>query len=143
MTNENQDGVSFYYQGWDRYQKLLTEVVGPLTAEQLALRAAPNLRSIGELAAHIVRTRAGWYYRFMGEKEPSIAAIAAWNYDDLAGRTAAELVEGLDATWQVIAASLARWTRADLEYMFTGERNGEPYALSRQWVIWPLIEHDL
>jgi len=30
-----------------------------------------------------------------------------------------------------------------MEEVFSGIRNGEAYALSRQWVIWHLIEHDL
>ena len=29
------------------------------------------------------------------------------------------------------------------EYIFRGERAGEPYKLSRQWVNWHVIEHDL
>lgn len=36
------------YKGWDRHHHLLREVVKPLSAEQLALRAAPQVRSIGE-----------------------------------------------------------------------------------------------
>jgi hypothetical protein len=29
------------------------------------------------------------------------------------------------------------------EYIFRGEREGEPYKLSHQWVIWHVIEHVL
>ena len=48
-----------FYQGWDVYQSHLVKAIEPLTAEQLDLRRAPNLRSIGLLAKLIVRTRAG------------------------------------------------------------------------------------
>jgi uncharacterized damage-inducible protein DinB len=50
------------YKGWDTYQELLIKAIEPLSLEQLSLRAAPQLRSIGENAAHIVGTRAGWLY---------------------------------------------------------------------------------
>lgn len=44
--------LSRFYQGWDRYQDLLVEVVGNLTDEQLALQADPALRPVWTLAAH-------------------------------------------------------------------------------------------
>src|SRR5437667_11483843 len=47
-------------QGWQTYQKRLSEALAPLSAEQLALCAAPNLRSIAELASHIIAVRADW-----------------------------------------------------------------------------------
>lgn len=34
-------------------------------------------------------------------------------------------------------------TPEDMDYIFRGERWGQPYALSRQWVTWHVIEHDL
>ncbi|MGB8347951.1 MAG: hypothetical protein WCD86_23930, partial [Ktedonobacteraceae bacterium] len=46
-----------FYQGWDVYQEHLVKAIEPLTAEQLALKISPNLRSIGLLAKHIVRAR--------------------------------------------------------------------------------------
>ena len=46
--------LSRFYQGWDRYQDLLVEVVGNLSDEQLALQAAPSLRPVWTLAAHII-----------------------------------------------------------------------------------------
>ena len=52
-----------FYKGWDVYQGHLVRAIEPLTAEQLELRIAPHLRSIGLLAKHIVRTRAGWLTR--------------------------------------------------------------------------------
>ena len=46
------------YKGWDRHHDLLTKTICPLSSEQLALRAAPQLRGIGELAAHVIAVRA-------------------------------------------------------------------------------------
>ena len=139
---EQQTNLSTFYKGWDVYQDHLVRAIEPLTAEQLQLRIAPHLRSIGQLARHIVRTRAGWLYGLMGEGGPEVAAIAQWEYDGEVP-SPAELVRGLEVTFRAWQECLERWTPEDLEYIFRGERWGEPYELSRQWVIWHVIEHDL
>ncbi len=131
-----------FYKGWDVYQGHLVKAIEPLTAEQLELRIAPNLRSIGQLARHIVRTRAGWLYTMMGEGGPDVAAIAQWEYEGDVP-PAAELVRGLEVTFRAWQECLQRWTPEDMEYIFRGERWGRPYELSRQWVTWHVIEHDL
>jgi uncharacterized damage-inducible protein DinB len=139
---EQQTNLSTFYKGWDVYQGHLVRAIEPLTAEQLELRIAPHLRSIDQLARHIVRTRAGWLYGLMGEGSPDVAAIAQWEYDGKVPSTA-ELVRGLEVTFRAWQECLERWTPEDLEYIFKGEHGGEPYELSRQWVIWHVIEHDL
>lgn len=142
MTME-QTSLAATYQGWDIYQQHLTKAVAPLTLEQLALRAAPHLRSIGELTTHIIGARARWFHRLMGEGGPQMADLMAWDRPVMTERTAAELASGLEATWQVMQDCLSRWTTADLEATFTGTYQGESFTLTRQWVLWHLIEHDL
>ncbi len=128
--------------GWEAYQNHLIKAIEPLSAEQLALRISPDLRSIGSLARHIVHTRASWLYQLMGEGGLEVEAIDAWGYDgDVPSST--ELVHGLKVTFQAWKECLERWTPEDLAYVFRGERGGRPYELSRQWVIWHVIEHDL
>jgi len=131
-----------FYKGWDTYQNHLIKAIEPLTAEQLELKISPNLRSIGSLARHIIRTRAGWLNGLMGEGDPDVAAIAQWEYEGDVPPTS-ELVRDLKVTFLAWQECLERWTPEDLEYIFRGERWGEPYELSRQWVIWHVIEHDL
>jgi len=96
---EQQTNLSTFYKGWDVYQGHLVRAIEPLTGEQLELRIAPPLRSIGQLARHIVRTRAGWLYSLMGEGGPEVAAIAQWEYDGDVPTTA-ELVGGLEVTFR-------------------------------------------
>ncbi len=139
---QNTSSVWKFYKGWDVYQGHLVKEVEPLTAEQLELRISPNLRSIGLLAKHIVRTRASWLYNLMGEGGTDVAAIAQWEHDGEVPSTA-ELVRGLKVTFRAWQECLERWTPEDLEYVFRGERWGQRYELSRQWVIWHVIEHDL
>ncbi len=131
-----------FYKGWEVYQGHLVKAIEPLTPEQLELKISPNLRSIGLLAKHIVRTRAGWLYRMMGEGGPDIAAIAEWEHEGDVP-SASELVRGLEVTFRAWQECLQRWTLEDMEYIYRGERWGKPYELSRQWVTWHVIEHDM
>jgi uncharacterized damage-inducible protein DinB len=142
MTTE-QTHLFPFYKGWDVYQELLVKAIAPLSVAQLSLRAAPHLRSIGENTAHIVGARAGWFHKIMGEGDAEIAAMDAWDLPGAPERTAAELVEGLEATWQMIQNALRRWTPADLEYVFVHTDGNEEERFTRQWIIWHVIEHDL
>ncbi|HLI06453.1 MAG TPA: DinB family protein [Ktedonobacteraceae bacterium] len=142
---EQETNLLPFYKGWDVYQDLLVKTLAPLTDEQLELRAAPHLRSIGQNAVHIVATRAGWFHGLMQRGDAEIAVLAEWNDRDLNApiKSATELVAGLETTWKMIEHALANWTPADLEYVYEGKWDDEPYRLTRQWVIWHVIEHDL
>ncbi len=132
-----------FYHGWDRYQKLLVEAIAPMSEEQLALRAAPSLRPVWTLAAHIISARVGWFHGLMGEApdRSDFDEMYDWDLDDQPQRSAAELVHGLNDSWQMIADCLERCTSEDLDQVFTASWSDEKF--SRQWVIWHVIEHDL
>jgi uncharacterized damage-inducible protein DinB len=141
---ETSANVAPYYGGWENYQNLLITAIAPLTDEQLALRAAPHLRSISEDMLHIIAVRARWFHSLMGEGGDDMAPIMAWDRKESPERSADELVSGLKQTMQLIQDSLARWTPDDLKFEFKGTHpNYGDYVLSRQWVIWHVIEHDL
>lgn len=143
MTAIENTTAAFYYQGWETYQQLLIKAIAPLSAEQLALRPAPHLRSIGMTVTHIIGARVRWLHDLLQEGDEELAALGKWDRKDMPERTAAELVQGLETSWAVLKDALARWTRTDMEFVFYESWQGEEYALSRQWVIWHLIEHDL
>ena len=132
--------IAPFYKGWDNYQRMLVEAVAPLSDTQLALLAAPNLRPAWALAAHIIAARASWLHRRLGEGPAELLAYLPWDDDGEPQRGAAELVSGLDATWAVIADCLNRWTPAYLEGVIQHPVHG---PLTRQWILWHLIEHDL
>ncbi len=142
---EETSGVLAFYRGWDAYQDLLVKAIAPLTAEQLALRAAPQLRSVEENATHIIGARARWFHELLGIGGPDFAALGQWDRPNMPVRAAAELADGLRASWQVMREALAGWTPGDLEFAYpnTEREPGEPEAFTRQWVIWHLIEHDV
>ncbi|HEU5342727.1 MAG TPA: DinB family protein [Ktedonobacterales bacterium] len=143
MAEENFT-LSTYYTNWKQYQEHIKDSVAPLTAEQFALRAAPHLRTVGELAAHIVGCRAGWFTYVLGEDVgDEVKAIANWDESDAPARTAAELVQALDATWTMMADRLARWSDDDMRKTFEDEQDGQTVQLSRAWIVWHVMEHDL
>jgi len=130
-------------EGWAAYQNKLGEALAPLSPEQLASRAAPSLRSIDELARHIIGVRAGWFHNILGEGDDAFGAYHEWDQPDAPVRTAHELVSGLAATWEGMQAALARFMPDDLVAMVTGERKGRTFAYRRGWVVWHVLEHDL
>ncbi|HEV2655935.1 MAG TPA: DinB family protein [Ktedonobacteraceae bacterium] len=136
---EQQISLLPLYKGWETYQGLLIKAIEPLSEDQLSLRIAPQLRSIGENAAHIVEARAGWLYYTLEKGDEHLVSQARQPV-----RSAAELVNGLQATWQVMQDALSHWTTADLAaIVHDTDENGEDQTYTRQWVIWHLIEHDL
>ena len=137
------------YKGWDLYQQQLVTIITPLTAEQLDLRAGPGLRNVREMLMHVVAVRARWLlldlHEGEGEMEPYLG-WDGWSEDGIRkeqpARSAAEIVDGLKATWSVLQRCLERWTIDDLNDVFPPAYPGEE-SFTRQYVIWHLIEHDL
>ena len=140
--------LTTFYSSWKAYQDHLKAALAHLTAEQLALRAAPGLRSIGENALHIVGCRAYWFADFLGEDGgEEMKVYLDWNEMALEPGapvpTATELVQGLDHTWQFMTDCLARWSSAGIRQTFPDEWDGKPVEVSRAWVVWHVLEHDL
>ncbi|HEU5437783.1 MAG TPA: DinB family protein [Ktedonobacterales bacterium] len=129
--------------GWRRYNDLLADALSPLSDEQLDLRIAQHLRSIRELATHLVGVRAGWFHRGLGEGGEEIAAIAQWQQTEQPPRSASELVAGLGTTWRLIEDAVTRWTPEQLAEQIEVERYGRRSTLTRPWVTWHVLEHDL
>lgn len=140
---EQQTHLLSFYKGWDVYQTLLMNAITPLSSEQLALRVAPHLRSIGENVAHIISGRVGNFHLVMGEGDAELAPLETWDVSGAPPRDTTELVRGLEATWQMIHAALVRWTPANLDDVFTEEQNDQTHSYTRQSIIWSTIKHDL
>ncbi len=141
MTGQQLNLLSFY-KGWDAYQTLLINAITPLSSDQLALRAAPHLRSVGEIVAHIISGRVS-NFLVMDEAGAEIAPLEKWDEKGAPPRSAAELVGGLDATWQMIQHALLRWTPANLEDVFVDGQGENAPHFTRQSIIWSTIKHDL
>ena len=130
-------------QGWQNYQNQLGIALARLSPEQLALRAAPGLRSIDELTRHVIAVRAGWFHYCLEEGDEDFGAFHVWDEPGSLPRSADELVSGLEKTWQVMQEVLGRYTLADLRSTVQDEWNGNISTLSRGWVLWHVLQHDL
>jgi uncharacterized damage-inducible protein DinB len=130
-------------EGWNAYQDRLIEALAPLTPEQLMVRVAPHLRSVEELARHIIAVRAGWFHIVLGEGDDTFAAFREWRLPDAPARKATDLVHGLTGTWQVMQTAMACYTPDDLAVTVTAERDGRTQTFRRGWVVWHVLEHDL
>jgi uncharacterized damage-inducible protein DinB len=153
-TEVSDQALSLYtfYSGWEAFQRNLVAMIAPLSREQLALPASSHHWTIGMVAQHIVANRVWWFQMWMGEGSSELAAIAHWDPADPVEQPplgSAELVAGLEATWQMIQETLARWTPADLGQTFSPpaamseEERSQYKDLSRQWMIWHVLEHEI
>src|SRR5947209_2239052 len=146
--SEDNFTLTTFYTSWKEYQDHIKRALAPLTAAQLELRAAPHLRSIGENALHIIGCRAYWFTDFLGEDGgEEMKVYVGWNEVALKlgapVPTADELALGLDRTWQFMADCLSRWSVTDMCQTFPDDWDGKQVDVSRAWVVWRVMEHDL
>ncbi|HET8785975.1 MAG TPA: DinB family protein [Candidatus Limnocylindrales bacterium] len=143
-----------FYEGWANYQSLVIAAIRDLSPDALELRSAPQQWAVWQLAAHIAGTRAYWFHDVLREGDASISDMfrvahttvpdlpldeAGWEDAADQPRDAAELVDALTRTWDLVDACLRRWTPEDLEQPF--ERRGQ--TDQRGWVVWHVMEHDV
>ena len=132
------------YQGWDGYRISLVNAIKPLTPEQLAFRPAPDLRSVGELAKHIGCGRLTWFRRMDAPLSAKLVESGKGYTDEPNYPTdAPSLIRLLEDTGQMVEATLNEWTVADLEKSFHHIYWGKTYLISRHWVLWRILSHDL
>ena len=122
------------FESWQDYQEALKRAIAPLTEEQLQRRLIPGLRTSGEIAEHIVFGRALHLDRTLGEEVAELTPFLRWEDADDPAHTAAEIVHGLDLTWQFITACLMRGSPSD---PISEEE------IPTMQVIWGLLDHDL
>jgi uncharacterized damage-inducible protein DinB len=144
MQQETQSTLDVIYENWRGYNKRLENCIAPLTDEQLALQPASRMWPLSQVVQHIISVRAGWFSGTLQENDPSMREYMEWGQRDSPDRNAAELVRGLDETWSFIESCLQRWTPADGAVTFPDQdENGQVWQVSRSWVIYHVLEHDL
>ncbi len=131
------------YESWRGYHEKLRDSIAPLTDAQLGLQPAPHMWPLGQLVQHIIGVRAGWFSGTLQDADDAMSAYMEWGQRESPARSAAELVGGLDATWAFIEARLQRWTPDDCAKTFPDEWDGQVFDVSRSWVIYHVLEHDL
>jgi uncharacterized damage-inducible protein DinB len=140
--NVFQSSTEAIYAGWRNHQALLLAALAPLSAEQLDLKPAPRLRSIEAIATHMIGARARWFSPPLGDGDKQLARYGRWDRRGGPVRSAAEIMRGLKFTLDYIHDRIASWSVDEWQESMPGEEH-EPETITRPWVIWHLIEHDL
>jgi hypothetical protein len=122
------------FESWQDYQEALKRAIAPLTEEQLQRRLITGLRTPGEIAEHIVFGRALHLYRTLGEGAAELTPLLAWENADAPLRTAAEILDGLELTWQFITSCLMRGSPTNIL------PDEEKLIIQ---TVWGLLDHDL
>ena len=143
MSQQDPSTLAVIYENWQGYQEKLRNCVAQLTEEQLALQSAPHMWPVGQLVQHIISVRAGWFSGTLQDEDDAMHAYMEWGQRDSPARTPAELARGLDDTWAFMQARLQRWSPEDCAQSFPDEWEGQIYQISRSWVIYHVMEHDL
>lgn len=122
------------FESWQDYQEALKRAIAPLTDEQLRRQLVPGLRTPGAIAEHIVFGRALHLHRTLGERVAELGPLIQWEDTDVPPQTAAEIVRGLELTWQCIASCLMSGSATDVL---------PDEEVSIRQTIWGLLDHDL
>ncbi len=141
--HHEQSTLDVIYENWRTYNDKLRDAIAPLTDEQLRLQPAPGMWPLGQILQHIVSVRAGWFSGTLQDDNEAMTAYMEWGQYDSPARSAAELARGLDETWAFIESRLRRWTEDDRAVTFPDEWEGVVSHVSRSWVIYHVLEHDL
>lgn len=133
------------YPGWEAFQELLVKTIMPLSTYQLDLCSAAQLRSVGENCRHIIGARARWCHEVLEIGGDVATEYGRWDEPAMPSRTGAELATALQDTWRILRDALTTWDNADMDHSSPNPEPepGQPDRLTRRWVIWHLIEHDI
>jgi uncharacterized damage-inducible protein DinB len=107
--------IRLFYDHWPQYNRRLTEVVGAMTDEQLAIRPSPERMPIWATVGHTAGVRVYWLCAVLGEPGAEATPFdpmttEGWEDDLDHPRSAGELVMALHTTWAIIDRILDRWT---------------------------------
>lgn len=140
---KTQTMLEVIYENWGKYNDKLRSAIAALSDDQLKLQSAPHMWPVQQLVQHIVGVRAGWFSGTLQDQDAAMTEYMEWGHHDSPPRSAAELAKGLDETWAFIQSRVQRWTPDDFDKTFPDEYDGEIYEVSRSWVMYHVMEHDL
>jgi uncharacterized damage-inducible protein DinB len=137
-----------FYDRWPQYNRRLTEIVGAMTDDQLAIRPAPGGSPIWATVGHTAGGRVYWLCGVLGEPGAETTPFTdpmsgvGWEDDLDHPRTAAELVQALDTTWAIIDGCLDRWTPAMIEETVERYYGEQRQVHSRASILQRLLTHE-
>ena len=139
--------IRLFYDRWPQYNHRITEIVGAMTDEQLAIRPSPEHWPMWAIAAHMAGTRVYWLCHVLGEPGAETTPWPdpngdGWEDDLNRPRTAPELVTALDTTWAIVDGCLDRWTPEMLGEEFERIHGDQRQLHSRTSILQRLLTHD-
>jgi uncharacterized damage-inducible protein DinB len=143
MSQQTPATLDVIYENWRGYNEKLRNCIVPLTNEQARLQPAPHMWPLGQIVQHIISVRAGWFSGTLQDDDAAMGEYMLWGQRDSPDRSAVELARGLADTWAFIESRVKRWTPADCVQTFPDEWDGQINQVSRSWVIYHVLEHDL
>ena len=140
--------VTAFYADWADYNRRFLEAVRGMSAGDLALHV-PGSEGwpLWAVVGHMTGMRVYWLCVVAGEPGADRtpfpdAGGAGWEDDLDRPRTIDELLEALETTWQVIDATLERWTPAMLSETVEREGSRGLQRHSRQSILLRLQYHE-
>ena len=136
------------YDMWPQYNCRLREVVGAMTAEQLAIRPSSELWPIWATVGHTAGARVYWLCSVVGEPGAETTPFDAaangvgWEDDLDHPRGAGELVGALDSTFLLVEGCLDRWTPDMLADEIPRDLGGIHQVHTRGSILQRLFSHD-
>jgi uncharacterized damage-inducible protein DinB len=136
-----------FYDRWPQYNRRLTEVVGAMTNEQLAIRPSPDGLPIWATVGHTAGTRPYWLCDVLGEPGRQATpwpdpVLDGWEDDLDHPRGSAELVVALDTTWAIVEGCLDRWTPEMLDETVERRYADQVQIHSRASILQRMLTHD-
>lgn len=137
------------YSVWPKYNRRLRDIVAAMSAEQLAIRPAPERWPMWATVGHTACQRVFWLCDFAGEPGADTTPFTNATYDcpgddDLEHVLGADrLVEALDTSFRIVDACLDRWTIEMLDDELRRPEWDESWVHTRGWVIQRVFSHDV
>jgi uncharacterized damage-inducible protein DinB len=137
-----------FYDRWPQYNRRLVEVVGAMSAEQLAIRPSPERSPIWATVGHTAGARVYWLCGVVGEPGAESTPFTdplvpvGWEDDESMPRGADELVTALESTFRIIDGCLDRWTPDVLWTTVVRQLGAERQVHSRASILQRLLTHE-
>ncbi|MGH2383206.1 MAG: DinB family protein [Candidatus Limnocylindria bacterium] len=136
------------YDMWPQYNRRLSEVIGAMSDEQLAICPSADGSPIWATVGHTAGVRVYWLCAIVGEPgaetTPFVDAASGigWEDDLEHPRSANELVQAMDSTFRIVEGCLDRWTPAMLGDLIHRDYFGEPQVHTRGSILQRLFSHE-
>ena len=133
---------------WADNRRLLIEAARALRDEDLDIRPAPGLRSIGDVLRHLITAEEHWWHGGMQGSPYAHWRPPGWDHlsdEEKAARrgqrfpTIRSILEGLSAAHAPVERFLADLDAADL---CEKRRSTWGQDNTLRWILWHLVEHD-